>query len=130
MITVNDVIAEVRKLAAEKPDNTYTRPGGKQCCYDAGVCTDGSVGCIFGQALARLGHPASGTYTINSILFNREQLGLARDRPAGLWCSYVQDWQDEGFTWARAVEYADAGKIFSVAALNQKETVSCPPSET
>jgi hypothetical protein len=110
VITVHNVIAEVRKLAAEKPDNCYVPTdawGG--CCYDKGQCTDGSVGCIFGQALQRLGRPITGCGSITQALCDSrwfEPLTIDLDNEVE-WCKLVQQYQDANLSWGKAVESAN-----------------------
>lgn len=117
---MSDIIAEVRKIAKERPD-VYYNPDG-MCKYSSGECSDGSIGCIFGQAFTNLGIDAkkfdkypvphhtsingSTTYvpSIDHILRNefncKEVLELE-------WCGTVQNGQDGGLSWKEAVLEAD-----------------------
>lgn len=104
--SVSDLIAKVREIAAERGDVTYCYE--EACCYASGECSDGSIGCVFGQAFAALGiDPASfddsPIPTIGHI--------IRRSRHAGeqlAWCERVQERQDAGYTWGEAVSIANA----------------------
>lgn len=111
-MTVEQVCAEVRRLAAESPDCKY--PYGKGCFYTRGECTNGSTGCIVGQAFRRMGldcasldssdrhTPSAGMACLN--------LGLEDTAIKGanaVWLSTVQAFQDSGHTWGQAVADAD-----------------------
>jgi hypothetical protein len=105
MPTIRDLIVAVRNLAKAHPDNIY-QPSllGKQCFYDKGWCTDGSVGCIFGQALVGLDILVTGSreiYVVSNELFSDADR-LTRD-----WCQAVQTAQDASKTWGEAVSCAD-----------------------
>ena len=57
LLDTNETIAlikAVKELVKESPDNTYDSSGG-QCYYAKGHCKNGSVGCLFGQALRKIG---------------------------------------------------------------------------
>lgn len=103
-VTADDVLAEVRKLASEYPDATYSGP----CSYVVGYAGPGR-GCLIGQALRRLG-------------FTKEQLDNVDDGPASYalrrlniptyvfdsWKSVrildqIQIYQDDGTPWGEAV---------------------------
>lgn len=119
---VSDIIAEVRKVVKERPD-VYYNPDGI-CKYSSGACSDGSIGCIFGQVFTNLGIDAKKfdeyptpegisptiyggkTYVpgIDCILrheFNCEEI-LELE-----WCGTVQNGQDGGLSWKEAVLEAD-----------------------
>ena len=53
-VTIKDIIIGIRKRVAESPDNVYHQPMPDTCYYGQGVCADGTIGCIFGQAFKRL----------------------------------------------------------------------------
>jgi hypothetical protein len=105
MLQMCDVVKEVKKLAAEKPMNKYHKPPGVAmiCSYHRGRCTDGSVGCIFGQVLVRLGHPIGGDGGIAHML---SMMGLDLFDEASDWCQDVQKYQDSGMEWGDAVKRA------------------------
>jgi hypothetical protein len=122
---VKELIAEVRRIAAERPDTVYRQPSTScGCFYEKGECTDGSVGCIFGQALNNLGYPVTGTASIDII---------ARSRFVGnclvilAWCREVQNVQDGGLSWGDAIISANT-KWPIVQELPKEAT--CQPSET
>lgn len=112
-VTIGQVIGEVRRLAKEAPDNKYERVDGvdidgnvynKACFYDKGDCSDGTVGCIFGQAFTRLGLSVKGNMHIRSLLFS---IGIESNSEEQVWCGHVQVTQDKGSTWREAVDSAD-----------------------
>lgn len=103
---------EVRRLAKEAPNNIYTMDNASQSCsYTKGICSDGSIGCIFGQAIKAIGlanTPAllygKDTTSIRELL--QEIIG----RPSFyfvMWCEKVQNAQDSLHPWARAIKIAD-----------------------
>lgn len=52
MTKLEQLIAEVRRLAAEAPDVEYVPPTSKPTCfYTRGKTANGGCGCLFGQAL-------------------------------------------------------------------------------
>lgn len=109
----------VRSLAATSPDNKYIKRApinDSTCSYLEGQCTNGSKGCIFGQAFALLG--ASETFLeecdkIGSITFVAKEKQLAIFNGYELtdddirWYRRVQSCQDSGKSWKEAVESAD-----------------------
>lgn len=93
MLTLESIKNKVREITKERPDVTYeTFEGG--CHYDAGECSDGTIGCIFGQVSAALGEPMTGTKSITHY-FNDP------------WCILVQQYQDRGMKWSVAIQRAD-----------------------
>lgn len=110
-VTIDDLIAAVRQLAAEHPDNVYHKPLGHGwstgCSYNNGLCDDGSEGCIFGQAFRRIGVDTSQMTTFIGVELAR----AFGERPVDekmTWCAAVQARQDGGATWSSAVASADA----------------------
>lgn len=107
--TTAQVIEKVKQLAAERPENMYRGVCGA-CCYDEGTCTDGSVGCIFGQAFVALGvteFPSTGK--IRDVLPK-----IVSDVPSEDqidWCRDVQLSQDRQFTWGESVKEAELAAI-------------------
>lgn len=116
---VSEIIAEVRKIVQVRPDVTYN-PGIGGCKYANGICSDNTVGCLFGQALSNLGvdvkrfdkypitqhkHDSTATYVpaIDKILTNEFE-GSAQEIN---WCAKVQEQQDGGAYWKDAVKEAD-----------------------
>lgn len=96
--TVEELIARVRQLAEDEFTNRYHRVGGGSCLYDEGTCTNGSVGCIFGQAWPSL----TGFRPIAVFL---EKLNATEEQIE--WCRSVQEDQDNAQTWGASVENAD-----------------------
>lgn len=109
--TTTELEAEVRKLAAEHPDNIYTKPNaqGAGCFYGKGTCTDGSCGCIVGQALARLGVSVLelDVKLIGYVPEVMSHLCISDPKKRQSWLFNVQRRQDLGKTWGEAVEWAD-----------------------
>ncbi len=112
---IEDLISKVRELVNANPDNKYNRPEHTQrCCYSAGVCDNGSVGCVFGQALVLLGEELDPEWdkknmSITTILADQYDMGYSTER---MWCNKLQAGQDGGFTWRQSMEAAD--ELFSV----------------
>lgn len=98
-------------LVEESPDNTYPphyhgMVGG--CYYSQGQCSNGSVGCLIGQALLRAGYTGDlsaldiGERTgANDIL---PQLGYGPDITTFANC--IQDKQDSEIQWGVAYRFA------------------------
>ena len=116
MLTIDDVISRVRALAIAAPDNVYL-DAGRGCYYTRGDCENGSVGCIFGQALApeykeRLA--AIDQHSACNIDDAITQLGIGADVSSAAiadridWCNIIQQSQDSGETWRDAVAFADS----------------------
>lgn len=112
------LIAEVRKVAAERPDHVY---GPANCQY----MVNGQPSCIMGQALYRLGYLPSEVpiedITINLML---SKLGIEVAPDELTWLCHVQNAQDgrvslashgpgivsmrdRRLSWGQAVQYAD-----------------------
>lgn len=110
-VQIADLISEVRKLVSEHPDNIYrglgSDPNHNNCSYSSGTCTDGSCGCIFGQAFKRLGVDVMQLDDTRSIyaVINDNDIPCAKEDKS--WCGVVQSNQDAGDTWGKAVEKAD-----------------------
>ncbi len=106
MDRLDQLVAAVRKIAAERPDIKYNH---SNCFYDDLKCTDGSVGCLLGQGLAAIGwilydegyrHEIS----ISDLLV---QAGYREADTRIRWCSRVQTRQDICSAWGKCIEYAD-----------------------
>lgn len=104
--TIEQVIAEVRRLADEKPDFVYPRPPGGSCKYTP---DNEQPGCIFGQALSALGWrfalPEIEGHGIAGAL---QRLNIDTPPRQTRWCAEVQIAQDGGQPWGEAVQLADA----------------------
>lgn len=120
-ITIENVVAEVRKLASEQPDFNYMSQSPDQsdtgCSYlGAVIGVEGGQGCIVGQALTRLGVPAvvlrehEGSGARHVIAALRETAGAymtEAEHVLAYWLGNVQAHQDRGDPWAEAVALAD-----------------------
>lgn len=111
------LVAEVRRLAAERPDFVYEKQTTDE--WASGVCLyvhqdeqQGLVaGCLIGHALANLGVPLeslrefdrSGDDTSADALLPK--FGVSGT--VTLWAMHAQLEQDEGQPWGRAVKLAD-----------------------
>jgi hypothetical protein len=119
-IRIEDLVANVRELAASRPDNIYqpasaappTAPQ-RKCSYLTGNCHDGTVGCLLGQALLAIGFTAHQLRRIDTLSIEEALASLSEvdsghvDGGHVAWLMAVQCGQDEGHTWRRAVELAD-----------------------
>lgn len=103
--TATELIAKIRELATERPNNKYVpEMDDASCSYATGHCTDGSVGCIFGQAFAALGHPISGVETIDDIC---RIYGVEATDAELRWMTDAQFMQDAGHAWGKIPTRAD-----------------------
>lgn len=103
VITFAELEAEVRRLAAERPDYVYpAADGGENCFYQ----DEGKPRCIFGEALGILDVlvPQGETKAIDYLLAD---LGVATTAEQLGWAGQVQYYQDRGRSWGSAVRYAD-----------------------
>ena len=109
MITIKELIEEVRRLVAESPDNAYTHA---QCRYSIGACNNGSVGCLFGQALSNLGVDVVALDAMDSvpsilgILSHGNVVGSCTELEKS-WCNLTQQRKDMGLSWSEAIRGAD-----------------------
>ena len=105
-ITLEQLKNEVLKLADASPTNHYIWERGQNSCwYVSGSCTNGSVGCIFGQALIKLGVPkerlqAREGDSIGTVL---KILKIVDAVPPSHPFNIAQQIQDQGRDWAEAV---------------------------
>ena len=102
-LNIKKVYDEARRLVEESPDNIYKAPDGEyaDCSYIKGKCSNGSVGCLFGQAIKNV-HP-----NFDLEPHEGEGIRLVLDESfvfGGIphFCSYVQSAQDGGSTWKNA----------------------------
>jgi hypothetical protein len=120
---IEQLIAEVRALSEQYPDNTYTKVG-KFCSYNRGHNTHSpEPGCIFGQAFRKLGFStkmgakygvfdllngeSNDIHTILRHLYDEVNMTHAPPNQILRWCSTVQSTQDNGHSWAKAIAAAD-----------------------
>lgn len=105
-ITATELITKVRQLAEASPDNQYQLRGtGVGCLYQSGNCTDGSRGCIVGQALRSFGwhdeKPNTGVAEVMRLL------DIDSDDDRDNWLIHVQEQQDVGMKWEACIAWAD-----------------------
>lgn len=103
--TTAQVIEKVREIASERPDVRYEKVG-TTCFYDAGKCSDGTCGCIFGQVFTALG--VTGVTGWTGI--TTKLPSIVEDIPTMKqlqWCNIVQMAQDVGWSWGESVAKAD-----------------------
>lgn len=111
-ITIDQLIAEVRRLAAANPTAVYHRPEGQGICsYRNGLATDEKEvvcgqGCIFGQAFENLGaeRPSDEDGSIRMVISNRRILS-SHDKVS--WCFKVQEMQDDENNWGDCIKLSD-----------------------
>lgn len=116
--TQKQLVAKVREIVSLRPGVKYKpdevrdpdNPGHVSCLYGKGTCSDGSEGCIFGQALVALGVDR-GSLDDGEILGEisevLDSLDIADNNGMDEWCMVVQKRQDEGKSWGEAVAIAD-----------------------
>lgn len=121
MTTVEKIIAKVRELAAASPENKYIGfPDYCVCYYTAGKCSDGTEGCIIGQALVELGllnkcdllvyYLHKGEFHNDTMFVTKlfEKLNIKLSLVQKEWLWKVQSFQDRKHSWSSAVNSADA----------------------
>lgn len=103
---IEQLVKEVRRLAAESPDNVYQDFIGR---YEIGKCSNGTIGCIFGQAGRNLNIDWIKDNLNDSMriggLIEKQNLGV--DRKIIDWCNEVQCSQDEYSAWGICIERGD-----------------------
>ena len=108
-VTEQDIINEVRRLAADNPDYIYVNPNGSefsQCVY----IHDGKGSCIVGRALVNNGFDPEKVAQYEGATADEMLvvLGIKEAIDFGqVWLDRVQALQDNGTPWADAVEEAD-----------------------
>lgn len=118
MIIEEDLIGAIRQQAEAHPTRLYVASldGDTTCEYTPNTLNP-LFGCIVGEALAALGVPrrrleslnnlgdwGSGRFGFAEVLSDLVADGALRS----VWVARAQNSQDEGGTWAEAVEAADA----------------------
>lgn len=93
----------VRELAEENPEFVYDRGHNAFCKYNPDST---QPGCIFGQALIKIGHPVPETETgpIGGVL---RAMGVKTTPEQRNWALFVQGNQDNKVPWAECVKEAD-----------------------
>jgi hypothetical protein len=104
-----DLITEMRRLAAERPDFVYVGPSGLMgACFNVHRDREGQPipgqGCIIGRALTNLGY----VFDVEQDGAGVDELYDWDDEKRLRWAARVQRKQDGGETWASAVATADA----------------------
>lgn len=118
MVTAEQVIAEVRRLAAEQPDFVYgaQEGAGGNCSYFGCAIGDTSgQACIVGQALAGLNVDMSGLLETEKTAagvtaggaLRRRMVDVAYTESEASWLTEVQYLQDADVPWGEAVAKAD-----------------------
>jgi hypothetical protein len=119
--TLDDVVAKVREVAAERPTYVYNNEGmsgyTSSCFYRHGENRD-RPGCIVGQALDRLGYVVPEMMEGSHATFVLHEIfgGPSDSEDRVRWVRNVQRAQDDGKTWAEAVEKADTVATLPVNA--------------
>ena len=123
VVTVNDLVAEVRKVASADPDFRYrdNKTLLVSCSYFGRAMGDLSGSpCIIGKAMANLEVDTSkllrmestGASTAVDDIFLEKWVDIlvdeAEDFPMTVWLGHVQSYQDSGTSWSEAVRKADA----------------------
>lgn len=115
MINLSDLKNEVIKLALEYPDAIYKDVNG--CYYGTGLVINGpeTEGCLIGQGICRLDEEVFEEITsiyngesFNSLIRSFKNYFLIDDEENKRWLIDTQTKQDEGLTWKKAVDYANA----------------------
>ena len=107
-VSVKKFAAAIREMAQKFTEVKYLGYGGEDCdCfYDSGNCSNGSVGCLLGQAAKQFGLELIGSNPIGFIF--KDEFYFERDDPAGeWWAKSVQKWQDFSNPWGVCVKLAD-----------------------
>ena len=119
MTTATELIQEVRKIAAERPDFIYsdqTESTLNLCSYFGRAIGDESGSpCIVGQALKNLEVPMEGLLEVEhagkdsdiSTVLAMGYVDIDYSGGEAIWLDKVQMKQDDGKPWAEAVEEAD-----------------------
>lgn len=102
-MNIDILIKNIREAASQRGENIYSSPSSEtsSCYYGKGTCTDGTVGCIFGQVW-----PELKAYEEESIFSILDSMNIGTSIQKS-WCSEVQSNQDKGLSWREAVERAD-----------------------
>jgi len=123
MNKISEVVAQVRRLAAENPDFVYEKVKSKSS-EDSPKCLythNGKGSCIIGQAIlavddslySKLADYDEGLifgYSATIVVHDLypEEFKKAQGEMYAKWLHLVQRKQDDGWTWEEAVGYADS----------------------
>lgn len=128
MMTPEDLtrlVSEIRRLAGKHPTAVYTPVmvdddafiRASSCRYAEGEAA-GEVGCIVGQAARNIGlndgegfdmYDDESLSADQAILRELDIADVGNDQVIAdsRWTDRVQQWQDYGYSWAAAIEYAN-----------------------
>jgi hypothetical protein len=116
---IDQLADKVRELAIARPETVYRpAPTGQtspaaHCSYLGGTCSDGTLGCLVGQALLAVGFTVEQLRSVD--LFGIEE-ALDKLHPFELtdhqyqqvrWLESVQNAQDNGYAWREAIAIAN-----------------------
>ena len=116
---IGNLFDKVRELAAARPETVYRPwPTGQsspmtRCSYLSGACSDGTVGCLLGQALLAIGFTAERLQPVDllaivEVIEKLLPIELSKeDRQRVRWLESVQNAQDNGCPWREAIDIAD-----------------------
>lgn len=105
---MNAIERAIRELAEQFPDNKYLNPlESCGCLYEEGFCSNGSQGCIVGQAIKHAGFtvPVGADNMPLGKLLRDTQPNISSDEVS--WVRSVQYLQDRKYTWGEAVAITD-----------------------
>ena len=115
-ITFTDLKQTIEKLAEESPDCTYKNSETCFCSYYKGTCSNGSSGCIVGQACRILGFSEEDLVGMDrhgafmevakSVEFKKRFSLSSKEID---WVSVIQQEQDCPNSWSKAVLAANQG---------------------
>jgi len=110
-MTLDILVEEVRRLAAESPHAIYYKPTAYGCSYINGDCGRGK-GCILGQAAKNvwpeLFHVMEkGEFVAFSSYLIYDVNGSTANGTQIEWLKSVQRHQDSGYTWSETVAFTD-----------------------
>jgi hypothetical protein len=107
----NKLVAKVREIATARPNTVYLH---RSCEYAEGECSDGTTGCLLGQALLALGYTVRELRRIDELTVSSVDAALKKllktdELPINTlrWLRHVQVAQDTEVAWGEAVEAAD-----------------------
>lgn len=116
---VDNLARKVRELAIARPETVYRpSPTGQaspatRCSYLGGTCTDGTVGCLVGQAFFAIGFTADQLRPVDHLGIEEALENLlpsefsAEEYRQVRWLESVQNAQDNGHPWHEAIDIAD-----------------------
>lgn len=108
-MTGEDLLEIVIDYMKKSPDNVYGKvhPDDPGCFYTKGECSNGSIGCVFGQVLTMLGFPMKmfddGTNSPN-IHTVCNSLGILSKGETVAKLVKIQQRQDKLFPWGECIK--------------------------